>query len=162
MNLVSAKLPQLNQSLQNELSAMTSLTEILKLEQAALIEGHVNDLNEFTKRKGLCIAQVAELEKIRSTHLEEMGFSSDLNGINAFLAQAPAETTIADNWTQLLAIAEKAKEINRTNGILINRQLMRNQGALNVLQQSNPAGAMYGPNGQAKIQNITGRGLVIG
>ncbi|MCU6433215.1 flagellar protein FlgN [Undibacterium sp. Jales W-56] len=162
MNLSSAKLPQLDQCLQNELSAMTSLSEILKLEQAALIEGHVNDLNELTKRKGQSIAQVAELEKIRSTHLEEMGFSTGLAGINALLVQVPSATMIADAWTQLLAASEKAKEINRTNGILINRQLTRNQGALNILQQNNPAGAMYGPNGQAKIQNITGRGLVIG
>jgi flagella synthesis protein FlgN len=54
-------------------------------------------------------------------------------------------------WEALLALAREAKELNRVNGMLINKQLAHNQGVLNALRM--PAGAdaggVYGASGQA-------------
>ncbi|MDY7537993.1 flagellar protein FlgN [Undibacterium sp. RTI2.1] len=162
MNLSSAKLLQLNQCLEDEVVEMTSLSELLKLEQAALVEARVNDLIDLTKNKSLIIAKVSELEKLRASSLKELGFTSDNSGMQALLEKAPAEVETSNYWKTLLTISEQAQENNRTNGILINRQFTRNQNALNILQQNNPAGSMYGPNGQSTVKNMTGRGVVAG
>lgn len=162
MNLSSAKLLQLNQCLKDEVVEMTSLSELLKLEQAALVEARVNDLTEITKDKSALLVKVSELEKLRVSSLKDLGFLSDMSGMQALLEQVPTEVETSNYWKTLLAISEQAQENNRTNGILINRQFTRNQSALNILQQNNPAGSMYGPNGQSTVKNMPGRGVVAG
>ena len=55
-------------------------------------------------------------------------------------------------WEALLALAREAKELNRVNGMLINKQLAHNQGVLNALRMPAGAGAdvggVYGASGQ--------------
>jgi flagella synthesis protein FlgN len=62
----------------------------------------------------------------------------------------------------LLELAEIANEINRVNGVLINKQMVRNQNVLNILQHGNVQdGNVYGPNGQTASKS-TGRHFVAG
>jgi flagella synthesis protein FlgN len=62
----------------------------------------------------------------------------------------------------LLEIAAQAKELNRVNGLLLGQHMARNQQALNILQGNNqPAGTIYGPNGQPTSAASTRR-LVVG
>jgi flagella synthesis protein FlgN len=53
------------------------------------------------------------------------------------------------DWNHLLDLTREAKELNRVNGMLVNRQLSQTQAALGELRGpgGNPGG-VYGPGGQ--------------
>lgn len=162
MSQTTAGLIAIQQCLQEEIAAMAALSALLKKEQSALVDGDVALLNETTLHKGKIVGSISELEKKRLSRLSELGFSADQAGMQAYLQQATVVSGVAGDWEHLLQLSEQAKEDNRTNGILINRQLARNQAALGVLQQNNPAGSLYGPNGQSTIKNTPGKGYVAG
>jgi flagella synthesis protein FlgN len=67
----------------------------------------------------------------------------------------------ADAWKALLQLTREAKEINRLNGMLLNKHLSYTQGALNALRPVPQAGKLYGPSGQTFGSNSSGR-VVIG
>jgi flagella synthesis protein FlgN len=153
---------KLHECLLEELSTMSLLADLLKTEEVALIATDVATLNNLSQAKSQQLAALSSLEKKRQSYLTHMGYSNDAKGMQDFLATGKTEPASSENWTKLLQISASAKETNRTNGLLINRQISKNQGALNILQQNNPAGAMYGPNGQSTNKSSSGRGFIIG
>lgn len=160
MSSTNKHLPKLHQCLHDELTAMSSLTEVLKLEEGALIDGNVEKLNKLTIEKSKLIADISTLENERKICLEQQGYSSDAKGMQDYFAKYPSETAATNDWATLLQISEKAKECNRTNGLLINRQFVRNQSALNALQQKSPAESMYGPTGHSTNNATSGRRVI--
>ncbi len=154
--------PKLHQCLQEEIFAMTSLVDLLRLEELALIDGNVEELGKLTQGKSKLLSQLSKLEIERKTSLEKQGYSADAKGMQEYFEKATSEISAAEDWKKLLDVSEKAKESNRTNGILINRQFIRNQNALNILQQNSPAESMYGANGQSTTTSISGRRVVVG
>lgn len=162
MSQTNFRMPKLHECLQKEIHAMTSLAELLSAEETALVNADVAELTRLTPEKSQLILQLSNLENERKTWLEQHGYSPDAKGMQDCVAKASSEITIVDAWTKLLQISTQAKENNRTNGILINRQINRNQGALNILQKNNPASSLYGPNGQATNNTPSGRGFVVG
>jgi flagella synthesis protein FlgN len=162
MKLASSSLPILHQCIQDELIAMTSFAKILKLEQAALIAGETDQLESITQEKNILIKQLTDLEKIRKSTLINGGYESNINGTETYLAQCGETDQVSIIWHQLLGISKEAKEFNRTNGVLINRHITRNQATLNILQRNDPSANLYGPNGQATNKSISGRGFSAG
>lgn len=154
--------PKLHQCLQEEVTAMTSLAELLRLEELALIDGNVEELGILTQGKSKLISQLSKLEIERKVCLEKQGYSPDAKGMQEYFTSRSSEIAVADDWKKLLDVSEKAKECNRTNGILINRQFIRNQNALSILQQNSPSESMYGANGQSTTNSISGRRVVVG
>ncbi|HTD05374.1 flagellar protein FlgN [Undibacterium sp.] len=157
MNLTTTSLLE---CLQEETKAMTSLAELLEKEQAALVNGKVEELAQTTVNKTRVISDISALEKLRNKYLLSQGFADDAAGMRSWLQQVPAESETAKCWTELLAITAKANEKNRTNGILINRHMSVTQSALKILQQNDPAaGSFYGPSGHATLNKTSGRGF---
>jgi flagella synthesis protein FlgN len=64
-------------------------------------------------------------------------------------------------WSGMIATAQAAKEINRTNGLLINKHMVHSQNALNILRGQTGSNNFYGPDGQTK-NSVNSRNLVIG
>ncbi|MFZ6744397.1 flagella synthesis protein FlgN [Undibacterium sp. JH2W] len=160
MNTRSSGHTAIELCLQEEVSIMSSLAELLKKEQTALIESDVIQLNDFTQSKGQLVVQMTELEKKRNAYLQELGYKTDIDGMQAYL-QATAMQNSAQHWDTLLQLTAQAKEDNRANGLLINRRLSLNQATLNLLQQNtNQAGSMYGPNGQSTVKSTPGKGYI--
>lgn len=143
-----------------EVAAMRSFVDVLKQEQQSLVDNNADELIAITPRKNELLTSIMGMENQRSLNLVGLGLSTDANGMQQLLTQANDET-LTESWSKLLLISADAQELNRTNGLLINRQMSRNQGALNLLQQG-PAGAMYGADGQSKVSTNTGRGIVAG
>jgi flagella synthesis protein FlgN len=161
MNTRSSGHTAIQQCLQEEVSIMSSLAELLKQEQSALIESDVVQLNDLTQSKGQLVVKMNELEKKRNRFLDELGFNADIDGMQAYLQQAGHTADVCRDWDALLQLTLQAKEDNRTNGTLINRRLSVNQATLNLLQQNtNQAGSMYGPNGQSTVKTTPGKGYV--
>lgn len=162
MNSTNLSLPKLDQCLQQEVIEMTLLAELLRLEELALIDGNVEKLSKLTQDKSKLLSLVSKLEIERKTHLQMQGHSADANGMQDYFNKNLPEVAAAEEWKKLLDVSEKAKESNRTNGILINRQFIRNQNALNILQQNSPTESLYSANGQSTTNSISGRRVVVG
>ncbi|MFZ6644205.1 flagella synthesis protein FlgN [Undibacterium sp. TJN25] len=157
---MNTTITSLHQCLEEEVKAMASLAELLEKEQAALVDGKVEDLSKVTVNKVRVITDISELEKIRARQLMTLGFKADKEGMQAWLKQVPAESDTGRCWTKLLEITSKANENNRTNGILINKHMNYTQSALKILQQNDPvAGSLYGPSGHTTINKTSGRGF---
>lgn len=157
MNLTTTSLLE---CLQEEMKAMRSLAELLEKEQAALVNGKVEDLAQLTVNKAGVLNNISALEKVRNRHLLNLGFSADVAGMKSWLQQVPAESETGRLWAELLAMTAKANENNRTNGILINRHMNVTQSALKILQPNAPgAGSLYGPSGHATVSTSAGRGF---
>lgn len=146
-------------SLGEEISIGNTLLQLLKQEQEHLIHANLDGLTGVTEEKTSAVARMTALALHRHRTLAAAGFEASESGMQRWVATAPA--AVIKSWDDLLGIARQAKELNRTNGLLINQHITRNQNALNVLQGNQNGGGMYGPNGQATSKNSS-RTLVVG
>lgn len=147
--------------LADEYQAAGQLLSLLKREQACLINADVDGLTPLTEEKQKAISRMSELANERHVRLAAAGFAASEEGMQQWLASAAAKPADEKSWAALLALVQSAKEINRSNGILINTHMTRTQAALNVFQSTAQSANLYGPNGQATVKPV-GRGLVVG
>ena len=149
-------------TLQDELKLIGCLIDLMKQEQQFLVAANTDGLQTLTPLKTQLIEQMAVCAKQRHASLAADGFADSEAGMEAWLARmgnAPASTA----WQLLLERTGEAKELNRVNGMLINKQMTNNLTLLNAMRA--PAGAtdasVYGPSGQTS--SVTGkRPLVVG
>lgn len=149
-------------SLRQEHQALASLVELMKVEQGYLVASDIDGLQSITEQKAKIVAQVSELAQQRHRALAIAGFAPEEKNMQAWLSSINQENVSAA-WEQLLSITKAAKELNRVNGILVNKQLSYNQNALEALQapiQSKVGSNFYGPNGQSTTFNSNRRGVV--
>lgn len=127
-----------------------SLIELMKQEQQLLVAADADGLADTTPRKNALLQALADLSAQRHAALAAAGCEGSEAGMEPWLAVGGNADARAQ-WEALLALAREAKELNRVNGMLINKQLAHNQGVLNALRM--PAGAdaggVYGASGQA-------------
>lgn len=127
-----------------------SLIELMKQEQQLLVAADADGLAETTPRKNALLQALADLSAQRHAALLAAGCEASEAGMEPWLAVGGNDEA-RTQWEALLALAREAKELNRVNGMLINKQLAHNQGVLNALRM--PAGAdaggVYGASGQA-------------
>lgn len=164
MNQALTNTVQLQQIIDQEIVAMQSLSQLLDEEQQVLVNNESEKLESITPNKNQLLAKVIELEKKRGDLLLKTGYSNDADGMLQLFAANTGSQSLENAWQSLLAVSSQAQEKNRTNGLLINRHLNKNQAALNILQSGSghQAGSMYGADGQSKLKQNTGRGIVAG
>lgn len=144
----------------DEKVAILKLVTLMKEEQHCLIDADISNLQKLTIQKSQIVREMSELGNIRHNILVSAGYEAQKIGMQEWLNNA-ADSEISVIWTEILSLAKSAKELNDTNGLLINRHLTRNQNTLNVLQGALPNAGFYGPDGQSKLPAAT-RSLVIG
>jgi flagella synthesis protein FlgN len=145
-------------SLVEEQQVTRNLLDLLQQEQGKLIEASIIGLPELIQAKALAVTQLTSLTKARHALLDAAGFSASENGMRDWIAaHQPADT----EWLTLLALGTEAREMNRINGMLIGRHMMRNQTELNILQGKTQRNNLYGADGQSTGTG-RGRGLAIG
>ncbi|MBC3808675.1 flagellar protein FlgN [Undibacterium seohonense] len=164
MNDFLTNTARLQEIMDLEIHAMQSLIQILEQEQLVLVNNEAEKLESITPIKSQLLAKLVELEKNRASTLSQLGVNNDAAGIHGLFSDSRINSQLKESWHQLLKVSADAQEQNRTNGLLINRQLNKNQATLNVLQSGNShqAGSMYGADGQSKLKPSTGRGIVAG
>lgn len=147
-----------NDGLLAELAAETGVVvrfiALLKVEQRALKEGHVDSLKQLAQEKS---ALVMELGR-RQAKRERDASTADGAAIDAWIARNGG-TAAMRNWLQLLDHAREARRLNHINGILIDTLTRNNRKALNMLQGAAQRATLYGPDGLN--QNYTG-GRILG
>jgi flagella synthesis protein FlgN len=129
---------------------VSALIALMKQEQQLLVAADADGLAQLTPQKNALLQALAELSAQRHAALVAAGCDGSEAGMEPWLAVG-GNLDARSQWEQLLGLAREAKELNRVNGMLINKQLAHNQGVLNALRM--PAGAeaggVYGASGQA-------------
>ncbi|GAB3371687.1 flagella synthesis protein FlgN [Massilia agri] len=128
---------------------VSALIALMKQEQTLLVAADADGLAELTPRKNTLLQELAALSTQRHAALLAAGCEGSEAGMEPWLAVG-GNPDARSQWEALLELARQAKELNRVNGMLINKQLAHNQGVLNALRM--PAGAeaggVYGSSGQ--------------
>ena len=136
-------------NLREEAQIMAALLELLKQEQLLLVAAEIDGLPAVTSKKTALIAQMTLLSAQRPRPLGKAGFPAQEAGMEAWIA-AGADEHIAQSWKLLLEHTREAKELNRVNGMLINKQMGHTQGALQALQPlSSGANNVYSASGMS-------------
>jgi flagellar biosynthesis protein FlgN len=136
-------------SLSHEHEAVRLLTQLLQQEQEYLIAADIDGIANLTEPKAKAAARMAELAAWRHSALAAAGCEASEDGMQSWLATSGVSKTTSQSWHELIELAKVAKEINRVNGTLIGKQMVRNQNLLNILQHGSAQGDnVYGPNGQ--------------
>ena len=145
-----------------EVELMSALVKLLKKEEEVLVDNTPDKLEAIVTEKNTLLTQIIALEKNRNSSLIQNGLSPDAEGMTTLFSQSNTSTEIQNGWKQLLDLSATAKENNRTNGILINRHMARNQSTLNILQQNDQTASVYGADGQSRVNSSNSRGIIAG
>jgi flagella synthesis protein FlgN len=151
-----------NATLPAEHERITALVELMKQEQQFLVAADADGLAGLTPRKAALVQELAQYSRERHAALGNAGFSSSEAGMEPWLA-AQGDAAARSAWSALLALSADAKELNRVNGMLINRQMAHNQTVLNALRTPTaaPESTLYGAKGQT-FGNAPSRRFVLG
>lgn len=149
-------------TLQDELKVVNCLIELMKQEQQFLVAANTDGLETLTPLKNGLVEQLSTFSVQRHAALQADGFAASETGMEAWLVRMD-NPAIKATWAQLLDRTREAKELNRVNGMLINKQFSANQTLLNAMRAPTGSGesAVYGPSGQTS--SLGGkRGVVVG
>ena len=138
------------QTLAAERETITRFIELLEREQASLRHGQTEELIELSTQKEALAARLEALGAERRSFLAGHGHSTDRKGTEAWCEQHPDDGEAADSWREILALAARARELQRVNGDLIELHLHYNAKALEALQGGRRSLDLYGPDGQSK------------
>ncbi|MDB5935085.1 MAG: hypothetical protein JWQ01_2429 [Massilia sp.] len=142
-------MPSPNSTLRDEQQLIGSLIGLMKQEQQFLVSADTEGLATITPQKAALVQQAAQLAGQRHQALGAAGFTAGEAGMEDWLAGSDDATRTL--WRELLELTREAKELNRVNGMLVNKQMTNTQVVLNAMRT--PAGGaeagVYGPSGQA-------------
>lgn len=122
--------------------------ETLEDEQNALVKGEIDKLPELAQIKSGKVLELAQLADARNRFLAENGLGADQPGVTAWLSRPGVPAEAGEIWEELVAIARAARQLNETNGAMIELKLQHNQQALAVLMSAANQATLYGPDGQ--------------
>jgi flagella synthesis protein FlgN len=148
-------------TLPEEHKLINSLLELMKQEQRFLVSADSGGLAAITPQKSVQVQQMALLASQRHRALGAAGFTAGEAGMEDWLAKS-GDDAARKLWLELLGRTREAKELNRVNGMLINKQFMNTQVVLNAMRT--PAGGadagVYGPSGQTSAGGPSRRYVV--
>jgi flagella synthesis protein FlgN len=139
------------ETLQNEQVALVAFTGLLQAEQDALVRGDADRVAALAVDKETQIELLAHLGDLRSRHLAAQSLSGNAQGMLAWIRRNPGfAAAVGKIWRDLLTLAETARRINHSNGILIQKRLQQNRVKLAVLQSVAAADGVYRSDGQLR------------
>jgi flagella synthesis protein FlgN len=136
-------------TLRDEQQLIGSIVELMKTEQKLLIGADADGLSRIVPDKLKLAQRAGDLSRMRHKALGAAGFPAGEAGMEPWLAVG-GNDELRSQWDRLLELTREAKELNRVNGLLINKQLAHTQGTLNALRGERAGSSgTYGPGGQA-------------
>jgi flagella synthesis protein FlgN len=139
-------------SFEQDAKLAKELLATIRSEQAALVRADIDAIEAILDEKSAVLQRMNMVVLSRYEALAANGFEANEVGMNEWLKKQ-AKPALNEAWTLLKKTLIQAKELNRLNGILINKQFNLNQQRLNHLQGNSEASEVYGRNGQAKTQS---------
>jgi flagella synthesis protein FlgN len=139
-------------SFEQDAHLVNNLLETLIREQTSLVIADIDTIEILIEEKSVLLQSINISAKSRYEALAANGFEPSEVGMVAWLKRQ-AKPAINELWENFQKTLNQAKEMNRLNGMLINKHFNRNQQLLNHLQGNSSASDVYGKNGQAKSQS---------
>src|SRR5665647_997353 len=117
-------------TLHDEQQLIISLVALMKQEQQFLVRADSDGLSAITPQKSALVQQMAALASQRHHALGAAGSAASEAGMEHWLASGNDDGA-RTAWLELLERTREAKELNRVNGMLINKQMTNTQVILN-------------------------------
>lgn len=133
----------LTECVEQELRLTKRLLELLREEESMLLANQIDALTACTQSKGKLVADFFVLRQRRLTSLAQLGWPAQDASMAPWVEQH-ADDAVRPLWEALLRELAVAKELNRTNGLLIHQLSIRNRAALQALQPPDSP-RLYGP-----------------
>lgn len=133
--------------LQEEQRALRAFLELLKREEAVLIDGNVDALQSLASEKSASFANLDAIGRRRHQLMAQAGPAKGAAAVAAWLDTQPEPAAMHRAWSDLMSLARQVREFNRSNGKLITNRLLHTQQALTVLLTASNDGTLYGPDG---------------
>ena len=146
-------------TLAQEIDAVRQLLQLLEREQSHLLNADIEELETLVEKKALLVDHMAQLASARHRALSEVGLPPEEASMPQWLARDVNHAAAAQSWNELLSLTVSAKELNRTNGMLIGSHMARNQQTLQVLHGNAPGGSTYGADGRPSLKT-SGRNFI--
>ena len=146
-------------SFQQDAKFVSNLLEVLTREQSSLVIADIDAIETAMEEKSFLLQNISLTANARYALLAASGFEANESGMIDWLKRQ-AKSALNESWERFQKSIIQAKEMNRLNGMLINKHFNRNQQLLNHLQGNSANGSVYGKNGQAKTQSNTRASLV--
>ena len=144
---------------EQDVQLVNRLFEILSREQSSLVMTDIDAIERLMDEKSELLQLITTTAKSRYAALAAKGFESNEMGMIAWLKvqENPVTNELWQNFQKTLS---QAKEMNRLNGMLINKHFNRNQQLLNHLQGNSGGADVYAKNGQAKVHSSSRSALI--
>lgn len=139
-------------NLSEESRTVEQLAAVMLKEQDDLIKANIENIPSLLEEKSQLLQQLSQLAYQRYQQLAGLGFEASEDGMQAW-AKSKKDLSLDSAWEKLRRSLEKTRELNRLNGLLINKYLTRNQQTLQALLVNAGASNLYGPNGQTTTHN---------
>jgi flagella synthesis protein FlgN len=144
---------------EQDVKLVSNLLEVLMREQSSLVMADIDAIEIAMEEKSFLLQNISITANNRYAALAASGFEANESGMIAWLKRQE-KPAFSESWAHFQKLVSQAKEINRLNGLLINKHFNRNQQLLNHLQGNSANGSVYGKNGQAKSQSNSRSSLV--
>ena len=142
-----ALLEALTPLLSRELEEGKLLLETLKQGQEAFAGRDATAIQRSAEEIQRLFQSLESLESERQQRLQSAGFSSDLEGMDALLADA-ADAPAAQLWRTLLDSAAEIQKQNEINARIIEGSRQHAEAAFNLLRGREPGSELYSAKGR--------------
>jgi flagella synthesis protein FlgN len=146
-------------SFEQDAKLVSNLLEVLTREQSSLVMADIDAIETAMEEKSFLLQNISLTANARYAALAASGFEANESGMIVWLKHQ-AKSALSESWELFQKSITQAKEMNRLNGMLINKHFNRNQQLLNHLQGNSASGSVYGKNGQSKPQSSNRSSLV--
>ncbi len=137
------------QVLRAELDALGSFVSVLQAEQEILVQGDADRLAELMPDKSYKIELLTFLGQQRKRHLTSQDLTDSADGMLTWLRRNPGfAAAVRKIWKDLLSKAETARQLNESNGLLIETGLQQNHMKLAVLRNASASEGVYRADGR--------------
>jgi flagella synthesis protein FlgN len=147
-------------SFEKDAQLVSNLLDTLTREQTSLVMADIDSIEALIEEKSVLLQSINVSAKSRYAALAANGFEPSEVGMLAWLKRQ-AKPAFNERWESFQKVLNQAKEMNRLNGMLINKHFNRNQQLLNHLQGNSSASDVYGKNGQTKSQSLARGSLAV-
>lgn len=138
-----------NKILECEIGLISRFIALLEEEQHCLKQADPAGLPHIDAEKSALVDQLNALEKQRIKLIGGLSSLSDRERMHAWLSAHPSEQSIANNWQNLIELAQSAKRHNEMNASLVRLHLEKTAQALAILTSHSQKNMLYDSCGQS-------------
>ncbi len=140
-----------------ERTALLEFVALLEREQGMLVENRADQLIALSEQKSSSVLGLNKLAETRRALLQQDIPQLSVDAIHRWLeTHDPANLAV---WREVVTLAERAQQLNNTNGELIQMKLRHNQQSLAILGNAVNKTSLYGSDGQHSFSPGSGRSL---